>query len=317
MMPHYFPYAHVQYTVAPGLKKLGTDFGNGPPDHQVFQIGGDYHLFRQNKLACRSENIQKYYRREREQANTLAVITHFIASQLLHNYPQYFQEEESNGSRSMTNQLTGETILYDQQSQLLAPSHYLSLLDALASQVPEDLAIWQVHDTKDYLSAIHLCAPNHWAPAEKIGKPFAEVHAPVAGMEALRARYQPMLKTLLQGGTYVRFAWGLGTDDRLNHHPEPPAGVDPKAWQGRHFDPQHPSLFVRVERQTLTGFPDVQALLFTIRTYFQEVRTLDKERLSALHQAVATMPEESLHYKGLYHSKKPILTWMEALAKPV
>lgn len=309
----YFPFANGQYTTAPGLHKLGTDFGRGKADQVIFQIDEEYPLYWQNKVNCRRENIRKYYQRNCEQPTTLRKINQFILQQLTASYPQHFHLEEEEEVSVFTNHLTGKSFSFDVHQQLIDQQGYISLFDALASQVPEDLAVWQVQAEQDYLATIHLCAPNHWSPADKIGKPFAAVHEPVAGMEALRARYQPMLKRLVQAGSYVRFAWGLGTDNRLNHHPVPPSGVDPMQWRGRQFDPDHPELYVRVERQTLTGFPEAQAVLFTIRTYFLNVVQLSREQSAVLLQSIRSMSEDVLRYKGLYEQRDQIMHWIEML----
>ena len=99
--------------------------------------------------------------------------------------------------------------------------------------MPEDVVICQLAPEQDWLAAIHLCAPNHWAAHDKIGKPFNVVHGNIPGMEKINQHYFKMLELLVQKGPFTRFAWGLATDNRLNHHPEPPLGFDPILWQGR------------------------------------------------------------------------------------
>ncbi|MEO0333574.1 MAG: heme-dependent oxidative N-demethylase subunit alpha family protein, partial [Bacteroidota bacterium] len=259
----YLPFHSGKYSVSPGLKSIETDFGNGSADHHIFQIDRDYLRFVQNKQACRRENIAKYYQRKRESSGTLQVINQFIAKQLAAEYPNYFAYQYSNEISQLNNYLRDKTVRWNTDQKLLEESEYQSVFDALADQIPEDLAIWQCSDQDDYISTIHLCAPNHWLPAEKIGKPFSMIHGPVAGMDKLRKNYRPMLSSLLQPKTWVRFAWGLSTDDWLNHHPEPPPQHSKEDWQGRSFNPTNSKLFVRVERQTLTGFPEVNAILFT------------------------------------------------------
>ena len=121
-----------------------------------------------------------------------------------------------------------------------------------------------------------------------------------------------MVQAMIERGPYVRFAWGLSTDSRLNHHPQPPAGIDAQTWQGRHFDLNAPRLFLRLERQILWGFPTANAALFTIRTYFRDCATLrsDANLCTKLCAAIESMNAESLHYKGLFQSKPPILEWL-------
>jgi hypothetical protein len=51
-------------------------------------------------------------------------------------------------------------------------NEYLSVFDMLCAQLQEDFAICCTNEHEDWLAAIHLCAPNHWAAGDKIGKPF-------------------------------------------------------------------------------------------------------------------------------------------------
>jgi dimethylamine monooxygenase subunit A len=297
----YFPFASGQYTTAPGLHKLTTDFGNGEADQRIFQIDAQWPLYFQNKGQCREESIGKYFKSHQLKEKTTLQLTQFIIHQLLSEYPSVFNLEKQQEDILFTNRLTQETVRFDQNYALIGENKYVSALDALASQVQEDMAVWQREEGTDRMVMIHLCAPNHWSPAEKIGKPFSVVHQPVADMERMRQRYQPMLKTLIRGGSFVRFAWGLSTDNRLNHHPVPPPGWKIEDWQGRHFDPDYPSLYVRVERQTISGFPEADVVLFTIRTYFEEVRKLESVHRRALLKALNSMSPEALEYKGLSH----------------
>jgi hypothetical protein len=187
---------------------------------------------------------------------------------------------------------------------------YRDALDALASQIQEDLAIMQIMPTGHRLAAVHLCFPNHWAAQEKIGRDFATIHAPVAGMERLRERGSELVQLMIgarQG--LVRFAWGISWDDQLNHHPQPPPGMA----RFDRFDPSQPRAFVRVERQTIWGFGECNAALFTIRTYLLDcagIRKIAGERESLI-SAVESMSPASLAYKGLSESKDDFLKWMK------
>ncbi len=188
---------------------------------------------------------------------------------------------------------------------------YTDALDALCCQIQEDLAVvCRRPDGSDSLAAVHLCCPNHWAAQEKVGRTFAQVHAPVAGMAALNQRSGDLVRAMIERGPYVRFAWGLGTDTRLNHHPEPPPDMPTTLWQGRHFDPAHPRLFVRVERQVLWGFPQQETALFTIRTYFRDCAQLAPQERSQLRLAITSMAPETLAYKGLATHRDAILEWL-------
>ena len=313
--PRYFPPDNGRYEIKPGLRRPNND----PFDHKVFQIDSSFAHYRQAKLAARSESLEKYYQTCRYAPAVAGTIARFVAECLVREHGASFVAEESGDRLALHCKLSGEILHLDENGALqwvegaAVEPPYASALDALSAQVQEDLAVvCRDRDGKDWVAAIHLCHANHWAAAEKIGRSFAQVHAPVAGMEKINARANAMVHAMIDRSPYVRFAWGLGTDARLNHHPQAPDGVDAKAWQGRHFAPDDPQLYMRVERQVIWGFPQVNAALFTIRTYFYDCAPMrrDKVMREKLCAAIASMNEASLHYKGLYESKDNILQWL-------
>lgn len=271
----------------------------GGIDQHVFQIDEMYDAYRDNKRACRKENINKYFCQERVQSGTIASVNRFIAQRLVQEHPGIFQLSSQGDAFTLQNNKTNEKLSWYADWQAISGTEYVSLFDALCSQVQEDLAVCQVEGESDYLGAIHLCAPNHWAPGDKIGKPFRAVHAPVPGMERTLQHYEKMLASVIHGhGPFTRFAWGIATDKRLNHHPEPPTGINPVEWYGRAPN-KNDQWYVRTERQNLIGFPDVNAFLFTIRTYFYSIDELDGDEKKMLLSAVKSMSADALRYKGL------------------
>ncbi|HTQ26813.1 MAG TPA: DUF3445 domain-containing protein [Puia sp.] len=293
----YLPFLDGKYSVAPGLVPMQK--ADTSQEKLVFQVDELYPEYFQNKTRCRGEDMRKYFCEEKFLPVTTVYINHYIAHQMVREHPKHFSLEEQAGNYKLSNHITGEQLRWDKSWTTVSGNHYLSLFDALCSQLQEDMAVCQLEEERDWMAAIHLCAPNHWAAAEKTGKPFDKVHAPVPGMEKTMPHYFKMLNSVVQKGPYTRFAWGISTDTRLNHHPDPPAGEDPIAWRGRSVQQEHAALFLRVERQNLVGFPDVNAFLFTIRTYFYAVETLQQEEKMALLSAVASMSDDSLRYKGL------------------
>ncbi len=304
-IPKYLPFLKGKYTVTAGLKSL--DKAEGIDSH-VFQIDESYSKYISNKMECRSEGIEKYYLEHELDDETRLVIDEFIITKLTEEYPEYFKLDKSN--LKFYAALTNETLNLDDAFNLRKNPKYQSLFDALGSQVQEDIAIFKFTEKSDWLAAVHLCAPNHWAAGEKIGKNYDFIHESVPGMEKMRRHYYPLLKSVLDKGPFYRFAWGISTDNRLNHHPVAPRGIDKKIWAGRKFDLSSPELFIRVERQTLTGFPDNNALLFTIRTYFYDVHDFSRSEKEALISAINSMTTESLQYKGITHSKRDIVEYL-------
>lgn len=316
----YFPLANGRYEVNAGFKRLDTDFGNGPIDQQIFQFDNTFQRYRDNKLECRRENMSKYYQEYNFSEETNNTICKHLVSQLCSEHADIFNKTESESHVSLTCKLTGEVLNFTSDYQLsntrepVSNISYLSALDAITCQLQEDLAVVQLNGTNDYISALHLCNPNHWAAEDKIGTSFFETHRPVPHIDKISQQSHSLLNAILDKGPYVRFAWGLSTDTQLNHHPQPPKGIDVAKWQGRKFDPDDPTLWLRVERQTLTGFISVNAILFTIRTYFYDItgRQTDSLKIKMLISAIESMSSKSIEYKGLQQTKYDILNWLHS-----
>jgi len=291
----YLPFMDGKYSVAPGLVSLTKATG---PDRFFLQIDDNYHAYRKNKPAGRLENIHKYYVREGMDAATEAQANRFLVKILVEEYPVLFEYTAGHPVHYLINHKTGQRVAWmDDWIRTITPG-YEDLFDAICDQVQEDIAICELQQTRDWVSAIHLMAPNHWSPAEKIGKPFGEIHAVVPGMEKLNQHYYRVLESILVKGPFTRFAWGIATDQQLNHHPEPPPGIDISIWQGRQAD-MDSDIYLRVERQLLSVIPKRSAFLFLIRTYFYSIDELTATEKKALAEALRSMSPASQAYKGL------------------
>lgn len=290
----YLPFLSGIYSTAPGLISTAKATGR---DALVFQIDDSYDHYRRNKDACRKENIHKYYCEQRLNRETIQQVNQYIVRQLAHEYPNDITVDWE--ARVLTNRITQEHFTWADDWQTIHHPRYISLFDALCCQVQEDIAVFQLSQDNDWLAAIHLCSPNHWAPGDKIGKPFRDVHAPVPGMEKTLEHYRKMLEGIVQAKSpFTRFAWGIATDTRLNHHPQAPSHINNASWQGREHDTSN-AWYIRTERQNLAGFANANAFLFTIRTYFYSVDDLNISEKELLRSALKSMSKEALAYKGL------------------
>jgi hypothetical protein len=185
--------------------------------------------------------------------------------------------------------------------------------DALALSVQEDLAIVRGPGTgsDDVLEWLHVCLPSNWAPAEKIGKSFAAVHAPVAHNERLLASQAQIVRAMIHGGPFVRYVWAIHRDAELCHNPRLhqappwPADASPAELAER--------AYFRVERQTTHGFPAINRALFTIRYYVAPLTAVaqDPWRRERLASALDTMDEEALRYKGLLGVRDHLVQWLQ------
>ena len=293
----YLPFLDGKYSTAPALVALAK--APNPIDQFIFQIDEKYLEYIANKSQCRQEDVGKYFCTADLNTETVVPMSQYIANQLAKEHPTIFTLERNEEKYVLFNAKTGEHIVWKDDWVLVENANYLSLFDALCSQVQEDLAICRLQDDRDWLAAIHLSCANHWGPSEKIGRPFSSVHGIVPGLEKLNQNYFKMLVTAVNKGPYTRFAWGISTDCRLIHHPVPPTGVDPVYWQGRRVEHDSSHIYLRVEKQNIIGFAELNAFLFTIRTYFYDIDELSKPEKQALFTAVEGMSTESLEYKGL------------------
>jgi hypothetical protein len=310
----YFPIEKGVFEIAPGLKNFGTSFGNGKLDEMVFQCDSDFVKFHSNKISCRQENIGKYFGTFEFDSETRREICLFISRRLHLESPHLFNFIEfTNGGWKLKSQITGDTLSFlpDGNLDLESSSSNHGLvwtdgLDALACQIQEDFAVLKVTPEKlNYLSAIHVCAPAHWAPDQKIGKDFFAIHAPIPGIQKVNSAAQHFSEAMVRKGPFVRFVWGFATDTQLNHHPDAPTG--------RKFsNPNNSQFFLRVERQVTWGLPQVNAALFTIRVSFikgEDIKN-DSLRRGQLKSALEGMSPDILAYKGLTGSIEPLLEWL-------
>lgn len=317
--PFYFPLQSGRYEVKPGLFRFPHDFNNGVVDEKVFQFDGLFDRYRAVKLAAREERLGKYYCKHRPTEPVPRQLSQFLIETLCRQAPEYFELSQHDKLIQLHCKLTGETLLLDEDYQLRDTrglrheTGYQDILDAIACQLQEDLALIKLDDSgHELISHLHLCFPNHWSAEAKIGRGFIRAHVPVPEMERINRHIDKLIPALIYKGPYVRFAWGIATDTRLNHHPVAAAGVSQQEWQGRMFDPLNPALYLRVERQTLNGLPKLRSVLFTIRTYFYDITQLIKntEHKAMLISAIHSMTDDELMYKGLKEDKTNILSWL-------
>ena len=314
----YFPIDKGIFEIAPGLRPFGTDFGNGDLDKKLFQIDSEFSKYRDNKINCANEDLSKYFNTHNLNPELRKSICFFISKTLAADYPQHFKFSfYESGAWDLECFLTKEFLSFDSTGILnSAKSRTPAIdgLDALATQIQEDFALLQQTDLgENFLSALHVCSPAHWSPGSKIGKDFTSVHAPIPGIEKINSAAKHFTEAMVKKGPFVRFVWGFATDNRLNHHPEPPLGISLEAWHGRKFvDPSQSDFFLRVERQVTWGFADLNAALFTIRISFWEGQEIKKDPIKSelLLSALKGMRPEILKYKGLAGSIDPLVSWL-------
>ena len=56
---------------------------------------------------------------------------------------------------------------------------------------------------------------------------------------------------------------------------------------------------MRIERQVISPIPNTNLILFTIRTYFRDCGTLEKQQRLGLISAINSMSNDTLNYKDI------------------
>ncbi|MGH8797127.1 MAG: heme-dependent oxidative N-demethylase subunit alpha family protein [Caldimonas sp.] len=159
-----------------------------------------------------------------------------------------------------------------------------------------------------------VCLPSRWAPEDKVGGTFAEVHAPVADSAVLVAAADPLLRLVTGAQRWERFVWTLADGPQLQRHPHHCA---PTRWNPL-LDPNAlaATAYFRTERQTFIPLTGRRQALFTIHV---EVRPLiaaleSNDDAVRLHAALASMSPAVLDYRGLAPARARLLAWLEMRA---
>ncbi|MBK7892637.1 MAG: DUF3445 domain-containing protein [Bdellovibrionales bacterium] len=274
---------------------------------------------RLEKLRARTENLAKYHAMGTLPAGVTLAAVKTIVDRLTTEWPGYFSWEPV--GRILRCDLTGESLEFSPTGELLnghessVQPPYLNAFDALACQIPEDCALLLEGDGLGKTAMLHVCSPSHWAPEEKLGLSFLELHGPVPHFERIAKALPAIVDAMVNKGPFVRFVWSFVTDTRLNHHPVPPPGIEPASWTGRSFNPTlEVPFYLRIERQTTVPVPEAHASLFFIGLSFlsgAEIKASDRFRtqlISALH----SMSPDARRYKGVEHCFDDLVGWLES-----
>ena len=188
----------------------------------------------------------------------------------------------------------------------LPPAWRQAGLAALA--FAEDFAI--VDGQSGHIPWLAVCLPSHWAPEEKLGRHFTEVHAPVADNALLLKATEGLMRVVTGADRWERFVWNVSDHPRLHAHP---ARVDVRRWQHTQAD----LAWFRSERQTFIPLPAANQAVFTIHVQVQALaEVLDSPaRAQLLHDAVASMSDAVLAYRGLDGAREPLLAWLADRAR--
>lgn len=159
-----------------------------------------------------------------------------------------------------------------------------------------------------------VCLPSGWAPEDKVGRHFAEVHAPVADNQLLVTASDHLARLVTGHERWGRDVWSITRHPRLHAHP---ARLDPAPWPAKaDANALAERAFLRTEHQTFIPLPQLQQAVFTIHvtlTPFTQALT-DATQARQLHDALASMSDNVLAYRGLTDARGRLLAWLKARA---
>jgi Protein of unknown function (DUF3445) len=184
------------------------------------------------------------------------------------------------------------------------------VIEAAARPVAEDMCVLVPRDGAWVLGAACVCFPSHWRPADKLGRPVVEIHAPVPHYPAeLAARVDRFLDRLAPGRSAWRRNWLVHTDDRL-FAPVPAPPPEPPLTAADAGD----RLWLRSERQTLTRLLRTGAIVFTIRTQQVPLAAVatHPDLRARLARAVSAWPPHQTAYRGGEALRRPLAAWLTA-----
>ena len=257
------PWTKGRYDVAPNLRLLGDD--------RAIEFDTLWPAIRGNKELALPGRVLRH---ELDDAVAEAVVRE-LAARSAREWPELFELDEALACR-----LTGERV------PLAAEG-----LDPLAMNLPYDLAIVRREADRDWTAYLHVSAPSHWRPEEKIGRPFIATHAPIPHFERVNAAAEGLVEAMVSRGPWVRFVWGCETDAELDHHPDRAA---PRPFTRKPF-------VVRVERQVLLPLPEHGASIFLIGVAYVDRATVlaDESLWRPMRSALLGMSPQARAYKGI------------------
>jgi hypothetical protein len=148
------------------------------------------------------------------------------------------------------------------------------------------------------LVAMAVAWPSDWVPADKIGLPLGQVHAPIHGYaQQLAQGVDHFMARLPVEEIYARSNWFVTPTGAMHWQGKPPATAfaHVKACNaGR-------TLFARTERQTLRRLPRTGAIVFTIGVYVQALEELPVTAIQWLADAASRIEAGERERRGIDH----------------
>jgi hypothetical protein len=176
----------------------------------------------------------------------------------------------------------------------------------------EDFAV--IDGDRATIPWLAVCLPSRWAPEDKVGRHFAEVHAPVADNALLVSASEQLARLVTGNDRWERVVWTLSPDPHLDQHPARAR----RSWPVDGGIEAIGALAVfRHEYQTFVPIPGCRQAVFTIRVESESLSSALRWRQDALRvrAALSSMTPAVLAYRGLDVVRDPLLAWLDRHAE--
>ena len=176
----------------------------------------------------------------------------------------------------------------------------------------EDFAV--IDATSGRIPWLAVCLPSHWAPEDKVGRHFTEVHAPVADNALLIGAAGHLMRLVTGAERWERFVWTITRSAKLHQHPKHDAAPPWRADLDAHG--LAAQAFFRTEHQTFIPMPAQQQAIFTIHVETHPLTDALAAPADArlVHDALASMSAAVLAYRGLTCARERLLQWLATRA---
>ena len=177
----------------------------------------------------------------------------------------------------------------------------------------EDFAV--IDATTGRIPWLAVCLPSHWAPEEKVGRHFGEIHAAVADNALLIGAAAHLMRLVTGTERWERFVWTITPSAKLHQHPKHDAATPWRADLDAHG--LAAQAFFRTEYQTFIPMPAQQQAIFTIHVETHRLATALAAPADArlVHGALASMSAPVLAYRGLTDARERLLQWLAVQAQ--
>lgn len=162
----------------------------------------------------------------------------------------------------------------------------------LAMSLQEDLVLMTPNSTGELIArAMSVCFPSGWAPGDKLGRSFSEIHEPVADSEDIVRAALALSHAMSTKGPFLRYVWTIAAGGDLARPPGSASLLQARSLADCWF---------RCERQVTLPL-EGRGSLFLIRVYVRPLTEMLQApgRREQILAALDSMTDAVRRYKGL------------------